>query len=177
MAPFAFIAHHGHHMIQEEGLDRPRTVDCMKKIAIDIKGQLEREGVLTFVDEPDLPAGADARQLLLDRLFECEVTLGEHTCRTCQHVVAAPTAIADFPHQQQPGPHSLPKLIKSYYYIMIINSNSPFAPVVAELPAQHIVAIRLSKHRHALLCRPSNSDLLQFHCPTVFPPGGCCDVL
>jgi hypothetical protein len=108
MASFAFIVHHGHHTIQVEGLDKPRTVDCMKKIATGIKDQLRREGVLTFVDEPDLPAGADARQLLLDRLFECEVIPDEHTCRmcTCQHVVAAPAAIAEYPHQQQPGAHS-----------------------------------------------------------------------
>jgi hypothetical protein len=53
MAPFAFIVHHGHRTIEASGLDEPVIIDCMKEVATGMKEQLEKEGVLTFVAEPN----------------------------------------------------------------------------------------------------------------------------
>lgn len=112
MAPFAFIVHHGAHT-DADVTGQPMIYDCMKAEAIGIKNVLEQEGVQTFVDDPNLLVGTDAHRELTNQLLQSQVILDQHRRRTCQHVVTAPTAQAEVPHQQQLGPHSLPQLIMS----------------------------------------------------------------
>jgi len=68
-----FIVHHGKRPKQDSFFG---GLDCMKRIAIDIKSQLQEDPqpVPTFVDDIDLPPGSsDADARLRQALWECKV--------------------------------------------------------------------------------------------------------
>jgi hypothetical protein len=62
----AFIVHHGWR-------DDPQ-LDCMKKIALEIRDELHKPPkVATFVDEADLAPGADSRYYMTQSLIDSKV--------------------------------------------------------------------------------------------------------